>query len=69
MLWGLSVDRRLKKALRQLREVMLQRAAEQESLRAIQHEVAQWRARYYDEEGQIDVHSRKTVLWKRPRDH
>ncbi len=66
MLWGMSRDRAAGKLARQLRECMLQRAAEQEQFRSLQSEVGRWRALYYDEQGKIDVQSRKTVLWKRP---
>ena len=66
MLWGMSRDRYARTMERKLRESLLTRSAEQEQFRALQGEAARWRALYYDEQGQIDVQSRRTQLWKKP---
>lgn len=67
MLWGMSRDRAAGKLARQLRECMLQRAAEQERFRVLQEDCTRWRALYFDERGAgLDMQSRKTILYKPP---
>jgi hypothetical protein len=58
MLWGLSLDRKVKKLGKVLRETQLQRLAYLD-------EMTRWRALYYTELG-VDVQSRKTQVWRPP---